>query len=586
MTDIELKIIQDPAAAEDSIALLHNPMRKTLSFQLWDLSLDYNYDPTCPEEFKRQRYITKYILDDELNDSIDRLFKVNGRKTLKGSLTTVFNLYNTTTRFITIGGIKGVIKIDQLPTIVSELHHMEMEVEDARLSKENYLNDNSYQYSMYLAILNEDYHIVKEYFLQQNIITNALNFARQYFPFAVQAKCAPEFFEVFFSSGIFPNVIYHQLDNGVDNFINIMLESMRNKEMVDVLIKYDFDFNYQTNKAKSYNVEQPLEMDFYHLPIFRGLSIQSTFSEFGEWHAACRYMIDEGGADIDAKFCNKRHKHDINCMDDAMTILAYLSTNSFTHQVQRLLELGANPDIQYKGKYIWEFCNNNDVCKMVLFAHESRKAHKIPIHRFRRIFVHQGLPRFLEYGTLEHVKAALDVGANPDALATYEQRGVDGKTTIIMFDSSKICRADDKDKEKKCEMLETASKNIAYRREQMRRSKLDAQILPSRRYVPANISYIQDKEYNKHLDEFRRTLLYSSPQTTTSSSSSSTAEKRAYQSDYDEEFTHRFSKLRPNIDEKKQIAKQLDAAHGNAAVRRELAGVYKEAFDATAKFGY
>ena len=88
-----------------------------------------------------------------------------------------------------------------------------------------------------------------------------------------------------------------------------------------------------------------------------------------------------------------------------------------------------------------------------------------------------------------------------------------------------------------------------------------------------------------------------------SSSSSSTAGKRAYQSgngildisdlgdgghdvDYDEEFTHRFSKLRPNIDEKKERAKLLDAAHGKPAVRKELEGAYKEALDARARFRY
>jgi hypothetical protein len=362
--------------------------------------------------------------------------------------------------------------------------------------------------------------------------------------------------------------------------------------MVDVLIKHDFDFNYQTNKGKYFDVEQPLKMNFNYLPIVSGLSIQSCFSEFGEWHAACRYMIDEGGADIDAKLCNDDHDHNSFCSENGMTILAYASKIFTLYQVQRLLELGANPDIKYKDKYIWEFCKDESVRKMVLLAHESRKAQRIPIHRFRKIFVHQGLPQFLKDGVVETVKAALDVGANPDALATDGQKVVDWET-IIMFDSR------DKDKEKKCEMLRTASKNIAYMRERMRRLKLDAQTLPSRRYVPGNISYSQDKEYNKHLKEFRLALSYSDPQT---SSSSSSARKRTYHSgngvldisnlgddhdiDYDEEFTHRFSKLRPNIDEKKEKAKLLDAAHGKPAVRNELEGAYKEALDARARFRY
>ena len=103
-----------------------------------------------------------------------------------------------------IGGIKGIIRIDTLNTRTSTLPHMEIEVDaepvgssQDRLTQEKYLERDERKYSMYTAILHEDYHTVKEYFLQQNI-ANTQDIVDRYFPHAVQAKSAPEFFDIFF----------------------------------------------------------------------------------------------------------------------------------------------------------------------------------------------------------------------------------------------------------------------------------------------------------------------------------------------------------------------------------------------------
>lgn len=576
MPEIPIRIIQDPAAAKGCIALLHNPTKKTLSFRLWDLSLDYNYDRKCLRGERQRRYITEYKLDEILNDSIDILFKRN--KGLSGNLSLNVGPRTPLTRYITIGGIKGCIKIDTLETSVSELPHMEIEVDEDRLIREEYLIVNERKYSMYSAVLSADYHTVKEYFLQQNI-ANTLDIVHRYFHYAVQTNSAPELFDIFFSSGINPNMIYHHTrEPSISEFLGCGLELLRNKEFVDVLIKHNFDFNFQTSKAKKGGDELQMlvKVGYYDLPIIRALTASSIYSEFGEWHAACRYMIDVGGADIDAKVVDYTdlpydvishpEKHKEFCSTNGMTLLTYASCQNYfgSHKIQQLLQLGADPDIKYKGKYIWEFCKDEEIREMVFSAHQSRSKGHIPIHQHRKIFEHQGLKLFVRDGPVEYLEAALDIGANPD----------------IFVNVRDICKD-----EAKCQALETASKNIKDRRLRMIKSKLDAQTLPSRRYVPDNISDIQDIEYNKLVSEFRQALASSGPPTRHN------AGKRAHDSldirhldvDDDREFTHRFSKDGKEI---KKRANLLDTAHRTAAVGNELERRRKHAFDETTKYEY
>jgi hypothetical protein len=499
MPEIPIRIIQDPVAAEGCIALLHNHKEKTLSFRLWDLSLDFNYNPKCLKRERQRRFITEYILDESLNDSIDEQFQkptVLGKKRteLGGKLSLNFGHRTPLTRYITIVGILGAIKIDTFETKTSILPHMEIEVDDDRLTREEHLSDDGLKYSMYSAILHEDYHTVKEYFLQQNIAETKY-FVDEYFPYAVQAKSAPEFFDIFFSSGINPNMIYHQKEP-IAGFLGCGLELLRNKEFVDVLIKHKFDFNYQTSKAKDGVLELLVEVSFFDLPIVGALIASSPCSEFGKWHAACRYIIDVGGADIDAKLFDYKdlpnnvmshpEKHKEFCRENGMTILAYASCKGFgsRHIVQQLLELGADPDIKYKGQYIWDFCKDEYTSRMVRSAHILKAKGHIPIHLHRKIFFHEGLKLFVMQGPLEYLQAALDIGANPD-----------------IFDNVReICKD-----EAKCEVIEKAAKYLRDRLLRRRQFKLDTDIRPSRRGDLSDIQYDGDPAFSRLLKKAKQT---------------------------------------------------------------------------------
>ena len=606
MPEIPIRIIQDPMAAKGCIALLHNPTNQTLSFRLWDLSLDFNYDPKCLKRERQQRFITEYVLDDSLNDLIGELFQkptVLGKKRteLGGNLS--LNVGNRTplTRYIMIGGIKGIIRIDTLNTRTSTLPHMEIEVDaepvgssQDRLTQEKYLERDERKYSMYTAILHEDYHTVKEYFLQQNI-ANTQDIVDRYFPHAVQAKSAPEFFDIFFSSGIDPNMIYHQKES-IAMFLGWGLELLRNKEFVDVLIKHNFDFNYQTSKAKDGGLELLVEVIFPDLPIVRALTASSPFSEFGKWHAACRYMIDVGGADIDAKVFDYKdlpdnvmshpEKHKEFCRENGMTILAYASCQGFgsRHIVQQLLELGADPDIKYKGKYIWDFCESETTRQILLSAHSEKAKGVVPKHRYRTIFEHEGLYMFVKEGPVKYVEAALSVGANPDVL--FQKQGGEKAHLWEIFTD-----------EAKRKVLVEASENIQRRRLRMIKARLDATVQPSRRYIPGNDSFSGNPKYTKLANDFMGVLSRETGKSPT------TVGKRGAPSvdirDIDEEvqneirrldlqdrkneaeYAHRLSVTgtRHKSQKLRKIERELDGLHRSEAVQRDLQKELKEARD-------
>lgn len=599
MPDIPICIIQDPTAAKGCIALLHNPTNQTLSFRLWDLSLDFNYDPKCLKRERQQRYITEYMLDENLNNSIDELFKKN--RVLGGKLSLNVGLRTPLTRYIMIGGMKGIIKIDTLNTRISILPRMEIEVDaepvgssQDRLTQEKYLIDDDRKYSMYTAMLREDYHTVKEYFLQQNI-ANTQDIVDRYFPHAVQAKSAPEFFDVFFSSGIDPNMIYHQTDMTVPEFMNCMLGSIRNKELVDVLIKYNFDFNYQTSKAKNDELQPSRIVGFNDLPIVKALSsLDSIYSEFGKWHAACRYMIDVGGADVDAKVLDYKdlphgaishpESHREFCSQNGMTLLACASVYGSQYQVQYLLELGADPDIKYNGRYIWDFCESETTRQILLSAHSEKAKGVVPKHRYRKIFEHDGLYLFVKEGPVKYLEAALSVGANPDVL--FKTRGEEKAHLWEIFTD-----------EAKREVLVEASENIQRSRLRMIKARLDATVQPSRRYIPGNNSFSGNPKYTKRVNDFMGVLSREAGKslTTVGKRGADSVDIRHLDEVVQNEIrrldiqdqkneaeyahrlsvtgtTHKTAKLR-------KIERELDTLHQSEAVQRDLQKELKEARD-------
>ena len=86
-------------------------------------------------------------------------------------------------------------------------------------------------------------------------------------------------------------------------------------------------------------------------------------------------MIENGNADIDARFFTKLSVEDpINYWDHhGKTALMCAAIENRKDHVEKLLILGANPNLQLNGQYIWNICKDENICALVKEKASSKK---------------------------------------------------------------------------------------------------------------------------------------------------------------------------------------------------------------------